>query len=358
MIMTNKETVINPIGYFTTIREEIEDLLSSRDISIDSFLYELGWDLNYFNKLKKVTKSQALLIENILGVSNTGNYLINFQEQYRIKESSANQTYKKNVKIYKKLSHLAHLLRNDFNEGMDLLEDISTFLEIQNEDEIFERVKDNIALYKLTGFEADSLNLYSWLKRGEHDFRKKKVVEYSRNSFLNWINSHEWKKNLYNEDYIYRIPKLLEEFGVVLVYTPFLDKTVFGAVRWFDNRPLVQVSDRGKCMATFWYTLFHEFGHVIKHENDEIFEGTLDLPKSKINQKEKEANSFAYDLLFNGDGLRKFIFNYKGKFVDENFIYETSKMFKTDKMFTAFWMKKAQIKSKTIKENIPTLQFR
>ncbi|WP_264566186.1 ImmA/IrrE family metallo-endopeptidase [Flavobacterium sp. N3904] len=353
-----KIKVVNTIQYFTTVGEEIEDILLSNDIDRNSFLSYMNWNDTELGAITKVSKKEAIEIEKAINVEKISNYILQFQSNYKISYAKALLAYKENLKLYKKIEHLKDLLDNDFTDGIDLLEDISNFLDIENELEIFDRVKENIALYKISNFVPDNLNLYAWLKRGELDFYKKALENYNRNEFLSWIDSKEWEGNLYNIHYIKnQLPKKLEEFGVALVYTPYLNKTVFGAVRWFEGKPLVQVSDKGKCLATFWYTLFHEFGHVIKHENDEIFEGQADLSKSAINKKEKEANLFAYDFLFNGDNLRKSLFTYRNQYVDDDFIDSISRRFNVNKMFTAYWMKKAMIKSKTVKANIPSLQF-
>lgn len=361
MTMTTnvKEPVVNPIIYFTNVGKEIEEILSSNDISIENFLKAMDWEGRDIKNINKLTKLEAKQIENTIGIAGISSYLYDFQKEYKESAKKADSTYKENLKIYRKLKHITPLMRNEFIEGIDILDDIADFLDIEDESEIIDRVHKNIALYRISTFEPDSLNLYAWLRRGEIDFYKEELPEYNKSAFLEWINSYEWRQQLYNINYIKDyLPKLFQEFGISLVYTPHLNKTVFGAVRWLNEKnPLVQVSDKGKCIATFWYTLFHEFGHVIEHENDEIFEGTLDLPKSKINRKEQEANSFAYKYLFNGDGLRKYIFSHRGNYVDENFITETSRKFKVDKIFTAFWMKKAQIRCKTIYQNMIPLEF-
>lgn len=356
--MNDKITVINPIEYFTTIGEELVDIISSNNISIDDFLSKMDWNIKDIKSIKKIKKIEANKIEKIVNVERISDYLIKFQNDFNETSNKSKDTFTKHLKIYKKLQHIRPLLRNEFESGLDVLEDISDFLGFDNEEEILEKVRENIALYRISSFKPDSLNLFAWLKRGEIDFYKKNIAKYEKKSFLEWINDYEWKNHLHDIDYIkYNLPKRLEEFGIALVYTPHLNKTVFGAVRWFENRPLVQISDKGKCTATFWYTLFHEFGHVILHENDEIFEGTLDMPKSKINKKEQEANSFAYQYLFNGDNLRKYVFGYHGQFKDHFFLKETSRKFNVDNMFTAFWMKKAQIKSNAINNYIPYLEF-
>lgn len=353
----DKQAVTHPMQYFNTVGEEIEDILTSNGLAIDNFLFEMGWVSSDLKAVLKVTKLQAQKIEQILQIEDLAAYLLNFSNNYRISDREATETFKKHQKIFRKIQHLHPLLRGEFNDGIDILEDISEFLQIENEEEILDRVHENIALYRISTFTPDSLNLYAWLKRGELDFSRMELPIYDKKSFLSWLENEQWKANLQNMAYIFSLPEKMREFGIGLVYTPHLEKTVFGAVRWFNGRPLVQVSDKGKCIATFWYTLFHEFGHVILHENDEIFEGTLDLPKNKITKKEQEANSFAFERLFNGDNLRRYIFGYKGQYVDDTFIDNISRKFGVDKMFTAFWMKKAQVKSKTIQANTIKLEF-
>ncbi|WP_281979921.1 ImmA/IrrE family metallo-endopeptidase [Tenacibaculum mesophilum] len=347
-----KENVINPIEYFNTVGQEIEEILLSNDKDINKIIEDLDWKEKTLTEIIKVKKSEAIFIQKELGIQGIDDYIMNFQKKYKESKQEAERVYKLNNKIYKKVKHLEFYLRGEFNSGIDKLEDISDFLEIDDESEIFEKVNENIALYKISNFVPDNLNLYAWLKRGELDFYKKHLPSYNREAFLGWIKTKEYLNHIYDLDYIKKLPSVLEEYGVGLVYTEYLNKTVHGAVRWFDERPLVQVSDKNKCLGTFWYTLFHEFGHVIEHENDEVFEGNLDLPKSKINKKEKEANAFAYNYLFNGDYLRKFVFKSKYSFVDDDYINKVSARFNVHKIFTAYWMRKALIKSKTIKLNL------
>jgi HTH-type transcriptional regulator/antitoxin HigA len=353
----NKIEVFNPIMFFNTIGQELEEIFLSNDIPMNILYDKMQVDEAGLKLIKKLTKRQLKQIQEITSIQGISEYLVNFQEEFSKSCLKTNSSFKENLKVFKKVKHLIPLLREEFNDGMDLLEDIAEFLNIENESEIFDRVNENIALYRISNFEPDSLNLYAWLRRGELDFQKLNLPEYSKSSFFQWIESEEWSKHLNDTSYLQNLPSILKSFGVGLVFTPYLNKTVFGAVRWFDGKPLIQISDKGKCLATVWYTLFHEFGHVIKHENDEIFEGNLDLPKSEINKKEKEANAFAYHYLFGGDGLRKIVFSYKLKDVHPEFLNELSERFVVDKMFVAYWMTKARIRCTSIYANRPKVSF-
>ncbi len=68
----------------------------------------------------------------------------------------------------------------------------------------------------------------------------------------------------------------------------------------------------------------HELGHAVKHKNGGIYEGGINESKAKQNKREKEANKFANEYLFNGDGLRKAVFERKriGQFMSANSLAE------------------------------------
>lgn len=357
MEIMNKVEVLNPMTYFNTVAMEIQDICIANDFDFVHISDAMGWTTSNLTAIEKLNKKEIGNICSVLQKRELIEYLISFQKNYNESKKKALVDYKENISIYKKVKRIDGLLKGEFTSSIDLLGDISDFLGIENEKNIFEEVQKNIALYRISNFVPDNLNLYAWLKRGELDFYKLDLPDYNEELFLNWINSNVWKKQLTNVSYFLSIPDILREFGVGLVYTPYLEKTVHGAVRWFDGKPLVQISDKGKCLATAWYTLFHEFGHIIKHRNDEIFEGNLDLPKSKITKKEQEANAFAYEYLFNGDGLRKWLFGQKNQFVDYSFVDNTSAKFNVPKIFVAYWMKKAFIKSKTVNDNLPNVSF-
>lgn len=339
---TNKIEVFNPLHLHNTVGEELLDILNENNYS-KSILKSLKIDIDNPKGVTKISKSNVNRIAQIINNEYMNTYLLKFQDDYKRIKLNSEEDFKELKKIYNKIKHLEPFVGDKPSTGMDKLEDLSIFLDIENEKDIFKVVKKNIALYKISSFVPDDLNLYAWLKKGEKDFKAISLPEYNKLGLIAWISSMEWKNNIQNFDYFVSIPQILAKFGVGVVLTPYLKKTVYGCVRWFDDKPLVQISDKGKSLASLWYVLFHELGHVIKHENDEIFEGE-DISKTKVTKKEKEANEFANKYLFNGDSLRKYIFTHKGKFFDDAFITNTSEKFNSDEFFVAFWAKKAAIK--------------
>src|SRR5262249_34154225 len=83
--------------------------------------------------------------------------------------------------------------------------------------------------------------------------------------------------------------------GVVLVFVPHLAATgAHGATRWLGYKAVVQMSVRCAWADIFWFTLFHELGHILLHSRKEVFVEGVSDPTSP---EEVEANRFAADAL-------------------------------------------------------------
>lgn len=245
-------------------------------------------------------------------------------------------------KTYTKLKKVLPLLRGEFIDGYDMLDDILDFFGVDSETEIFETSEKQAALFRTQNkVEVDSINLHAWLRRGELDFYALELPDYNEQELITWIETKDWMKFIEDVDYFKSLPSILSQFGVGLVFVPSLPKTVYGAIRWIDNKPLIQISDRGHDLISCWFTLFHELGHAIMHKNVEIYEGGINESKTNLNKREKEANKFANKYLFNGDNLRKAVFERKrmGHFMSANLLSEE---FNVQPIFASYWLLKAQ----------------
>ncbi len=94
------------------------------------------------------------------------------------------------------------------------------------------------------------------------------------------------------------------EAGVAVVFVPELPRTgTWGATRWLTNaKALLQVSLRYRSDDHFWFSFFHEAGHIVLHKKHEVFlECGLDGTTM-----EQEANTFAADHLIPRDAWQAF----------------------------------------------------
>lgn len=110
-----------------------------------------------------------------------------------------------------------------------------------------------------------------------------------------------------------RLKELLASCGVALVLLPTLTSSgVNGAVKWLGkDKVVLALNDRRKYADTFWFSLFHELGHVMQQrikvlmiceKNNKVLESN-----DKIDQLESEADNFAQETLIHEADYQSFI---------------------------------------------------
>lgn len=338
MAALDKVSVMNPLTLRNKVGGELADLFEARGIKD----YENLLGIKDLRSKEKLSDKVLVKSSKILESPDLTSRLIDFQREYLEEKPRYVAAYKESMKNYGKLKEVIPLLCDEFNDGCDRLDDILDYFGVDTEEEVLEASEKQAALYRTqNGMEADPVNLYAWLRRGELDFKAMDLPEYDEKGLMNWIEAREWESNIEDADYFKLLPQILPRFGVGLVLVPYLPKTVYGAIRWFDGKPLIQISDRNHDLASCWFTLFHEFGHAILHKNVAIYEGSMNEPKSQKDKREREANKFANGYLFNGDDLRKTVFERKRS--DRSMTAkELSAEFNVQFIFTTYWLMKAQ----------------
>lgn len=96
----------------------------------------------------------------------------------------------------------------------------------------------------------------------------------------------------------------LEERGIPVIIEARLDETHLDGAAFLntDGRPVIGLTLRHDRLDNFWFTLFHEIGHVLKHLSPEtpvLFDSEID--QRKTDKIELEADRFALDSLIPPD---------------------------------------------------------
>jgi len=135
--------------------------------------------------------------------------------------------------------------------------------------------------------------LSAWLRIGELQVKDLELADYDKKAFRASLNTIKELAYEMREGFEHKLKSICAEAGVALVYTPNLSKApISGATRWYLDTPLIQLSGRYKTDDHFWFTFFHEAGHILLHGKKDIFlEGMEGAVYNK--EKEKEANQFA-----------------------------------------------------------------
>lgn len=133
----------------------------------------------------------------------------------------------------------------------------------------------------------------AWLRKGELQAATQSAATYSEKLLREKIPSMKALMIEETPDFPSRLKETCAEAGIKLVYTPCLPKApINGSTRWINNTPCVQLTGRHKRYDIFWFTFFHEIGHILLHGKKDIF--LEDVEYSDIDmEKEAEADNFA-----------------------------------------------------------------
>ena len=103
------------------------------------------------------------------------------------------------------------------------------------------------------------------------------------------------------------LERLLAECSVVLILLPHFQKTyAHGATFWLGpDKAVLLMSIRGKWADIFWFSLFHEIGHILLHQKKTYIDGGSILPE--LARQEKGADEFAANSLIEAESFDKFV---------------------------------------------------
>lgn len=116
-----------------------------------------------------------------------------------------------------------------------------------------------------------------------------------------------------HEDFYPSIRDLFLEAGVVFKIMPNMKGSkINGATKKIGNKVLLMVNDRGTYADTFWFTLFHEIGHIMAGDYGTSME-------EDNGKKEDAADAYARDKLIPPEAYEKFVTN--NRFTSRDILY-------------------------------------
>ncbi len=141
----------------------------------------------------------------------------------------------------------------------------------------------------------------AWLRRGELQAAAMEANDYSEKKFKEVLPQLKSMMVSHPGGFFEAVQRICQEVGVKVVYTPALKRApISGATRWIHDTPLIQLTNRYKRYDVFWFTFFHEVGHILKHGKKHIFLEDMDYSDKDL-RMEEEANEFAAKWLLTQD---------------------------------------------------------
>lgn len=180
---------------------------------------------------------------------------------------------------------------------VDQLREILRFFAVADPDAL-ERVWLQPALYRRSpAFEADQGALASWLRLAELEAAQVSTQAFDASTAKEAIAEMRSLSALPGIEWLEPLRDLCRSFGVALVILKELPRCrINGATRWLSpDKAMIALSLRHRRNDIFWFTLFHELCHVLRHSKKQTF---VDTKGSGIAEDlELEADRFASRVL-------------------------------------------------------------
>ncbi|WP_061227201.1 ImmA/IrrE family metallo-endopeptidase [Leptospira interrogans] len=302
----SKTTAFGP-DWVSEPSDTIIDILSKKQISFQEFSEQMSRPVDKINELLKgkirIDKEIAEKLEIVLGPP--ANFWIErenqFQKDFFLLESQKLENEKREwltlipVKEMLKLGWLTN-----FDNSIDVVEKCLNFFGVPSIRAWHEKYNSEIgmALFKMTSsFTSEPGAIAAWIRQGEILSQSIGCNKWDSGNFLkslSAIRNLTFKKDPSN--FIPELTKLCAESGVaVIIARAPSGCKASGATKFISSdKALLMLSFRYLSNDHFWFTFFHEAGHLILHSSN-----PLHVEGSWITNgnEEDEANQFAENIL-------------------------------------------------------------
>jgi addiction module HigA family antidote len=145
----------------------------------------------------------------------------------------------------------------------------------------------------------------AWLRKGELQAAELETNDYSEKKFKEILSALKSVMAKHPHGSLIQLQQICLEAGVKVVQTPCIKKaSLSGSTRWLNDTPFIQLSERYHHNDNFWFTFFHQAGHILLHGKKDIFLENVDY-SDKDMEKEREADEFAGKWTLTNEEVRK-----------------------------------------------------
>lgn len=295
--------------------ETLAEMLADRKMMQKQLAARMGLSIKHINEIVQgkspITIDTALKLEAVLGVP--ASFWMNLETNYQETNArlAAEETIMAEIPLAKEFPYPAMAKLGMVRTTRDNREKVFALREFFGVASLETLPNVIPAAYRKAAVrQASPMALAAWLRQGETAANQMDVVAFQRDKLKEMLPLLRSLTLQMPEVFCTEMEKICASCGIALVFVPHLPKTyAHGATYWLSSeRAVVQMSLRGKYADVFWFSFFHELGHlVLGHSKKETFisyDGATGLATPK---EEKDADHFAADILVPGEEYRAFI---------------------------------------------------
>jgi plasmid maintenance system antidote protein VapI len=282
--------------------DTINDVLRERKVSIDDFADRMGQSpaeiADLLQGRSAITLGIARRLEQVLGAS------VEFwmSREFRYRQHTTNPSLDDNTWLQG--LPVADMLKfgwlSAVRQRSEILSACLRFFGVPNI-AAWHRVYGPLGkqyLFRTSpSFESKPGALFAWLRRGEIEAETIECAPWNPLAFKNTLHSiRSLTRERDPKHFLPRLQQMCSQAGVAvaIVRSPNGCRAS-GATRFLSrNKALLLLSFRYLRDDQFWFSFFHECGHLLLHGRDDVF---VEEVEGERTSEEQEANAFAFQLL-------------------------------------------------------------
>lgn len=297
----NQITNFNP-NWSSAPGNTINDILSERNIQISEFARQMNESqdgiIGLLNGNISIDQNIANKLTQTLGASKE--FWIQREQQYR--ESLKHlkllkDSWMKNLPL-KEMINLGWIEKSDNNFSKCL--DYFGVNNIRTWNEKYSIEIGQLSFRTSNTYDSDFASIAAWLRRGEIITRNLECKAWNKEKFVSTLEEIKKLTRLKSpERFLPQLIRKCSECGVAVAVVPTPKGCkASGATKFISKtRALLLLSFRYLSDDHFWFTFFHEAGHLVLHESKSVHIEIDKKIKRVENDEEKEANIFAAESL-------------------------------------------------------------
>lgn len=290
-MVKSRSFIATPPG--ATIKEQLLD----RGFSQKEFALRMGMSEKHMSKLingeVQLTPDVAVRLEMVLGVP--AKFWNKLEATYREKLIKANAENKMDAdKELVKKSPYREMSKNGWvPETRDATEKViylRKYFEVVNLEIIEDMQLSKIACRRLAETEKGNLALLAWAQKAKLEARTIKTSLIDLKTLKKRLPEIRSMTSMNPADFCPRLIEMLASCGIALVFLPHIGGSFLHGATFYDgDKIVVGLTVRGKDADKFWFSLFHELGHILL--------GHINQSNGTTIEDENAADNFAKETL-------------------------------------------------------------
>ncbi|RKX38645.1 MAG: addiction module antidote protein, HigA family [Verrucomicrobia bacterium] len=306
--------------------EYLEEVLEELGMSKSELATRMGRPLSklsaIFKGAKAITPDTAIQLERVTGVA--AHIWTGLETEYRLaqarqREEAREEQCKEEISLvtvfcYNELKKLNCVPA--YTRAVDKVKALQDFFGVMSLTSVLEMPRYKVAFRHgaRTESERSSEAVAAWLRVGETVAHKAECAPFDYDRLAGSLDVLRAMTCMEPEEFSGPLRETLAQAGVALIPCPHFPKTKAHGATFFLNpdKAVLMITLRYKWADIFWFSLFHEIGHILLHGKKAVI-----LEDSESNSREVEADTFARDQLITPQKWKSFVGGKTGNGITE-----------------------------------------